>query len=101
MSWSAAAAVTSALALALLIVAPVGAIFLASIYEDGLTIRPYADFLGDRRLLGATLNSLTVAAGIAVLSVLIGAPLAFGVARTPMRFKRLVRATMILALISP
>jgi iron(III) transport system permease protein len=99
--WSLLAGVVSALALALLIVAPVGAIFLSSIYDEGFTLQHYAEFLADERLRAAASNSLIVASGIAMLSVLVGAPLAFGVARTPMRFKRLVRATMILALISP
>jgi iron(III) transport system permease protein len=99
--WSLVAGVVSALALAMLVVAPVGAIFLSSIYDEGFTLRHYAEFLADERLRAAAANSLILASGIAMLSVLVGAPLAFGVARTPMRFKRLVRATMILALISP
>jgi iron(III) transport system permease protein len=99
--WSLLAGAVSALLLALLIIAPVGAIFLSSVYDEEFTLRPYAEFLTDQRLLTATANSLIVASGIAVLSVLVGVPLAFGVARTTMRFKRLVRATMILALISP
>lgn len=52
-------------------------------------------------LRAATLNSLLVAAGIAFLSVVIGMPLAFGVARTRMRGKSFVRAAVVLALVSP
>jgi iron(III) transport system permease protein len=94
-------ALGAALALIYLIVAPVGTIFLSSLYDDGFTLGTYADFAADSRMLLATFNSLAVAGGIAVLSLAIGAPLAFGVARTRMRFKGLVFASMILALISP
>lgn len=99
--WSLMVAIGSALVLVVLIAAPVGTIFLASLYDDGFTLSAYADMASSRRFLTATVNSLAVAAGIAALSVAIGVPLAFGVARTGMRFKGLVRATMILALISP
>jgi iron(III) transport system permease protein len=95
--------VTAGLSVALfvLILAPVGTIFLSSVHDGGFTLAAYREFVGNRRMIEATANSLTVALGIAVLSLLIGAPLAFGVARTRMRFKGLVRATMLLALISP
>ncbi|VVT05101.1 iron ABC transporter permease [Rhizobium sp. EC-SD404] len=99
--WSLTAASLSVGCLVVFIGAPVAAIFLSSVYQDGWTLEAYRDFLSSPRLLTATWNSLLVAIGIAVLSVVIGAPLAFGVARTNMRLKRIVRATMILALISP
>lgn len=99
--WALTAAIVSAAALGLFVAAPVAAIFLSSVYDGGFTLSAYSDFLANRRLLTAAANSLIVAGGIAVLSVVIGAPLAFGVARTRMRFRRLVRVTMILALISP
>ncbi|SDI38951.1 ABC transporter permease [Salipiger marinus] len=99
--WSRAVAATMAALLAVLIVAPVGAIFLSSFYDGGPSLSAYADFLTDRRMLAATLNSLAVATGIAALSVLVGVPLAFGVARTRMWFRGLVSAAMILSLISP
>ncbi|SDX05403.1 ABC transporter permease [Roseicitreum antarcticum] len=100
-NWSLLAAIASAIALTILIVLPVGTILLSSIYEEGLTLSAYGDFATNGRMLTATLNSLAVAGGIAILSVAVGMPLAFGVARTHMRFKGLVRVTMILALISP
>ncbi len=87
--------------LGLLIALPVSVILLSSIYDESFTLAHYAAFAGNRALLTAALNSLLVAAGIAILSVLVGAPLAFGVVRTTMRFKGLVRASIIVALISP
>jgi iron(III) transport system permease protein len=87
--------------LGLLIALPVGVILLSSIHDDGFTLDHYLAFAGNRALLTAALNSLLVASGIAILSVLVGAPLAFGVVRTKMRFKGLVRASIIVALISP
>lgn len=87
--------------LGLLIALPVAVILLSSIYDENFTIAHYAAFAGNRALLTAALNSLLVAGGIAILSVLVGAPLAFGVVRTTMRFKGLVRASIIVALISP
>jgi iron(III) transport system permease protein len=84
-----------------LVAVPVGVIVGSSVYDDGFTLAHYTAFFGSNALLTATLNSLLVALGIVVLSLLVGAPLAFGVARTGMRFKGLVRATIIIALISP
>lgn len=100
-NWSLLVAIASAIALLVLIVLPVGTIFLSSVFDEGFTLSAYGDFVSNRRMLAATLNSLAVAGGIALLSVAVGMPLAFGVARTHMRFKGLVRVTMILALISP
>lgn len=101
LNWGTLAWLVSTVWLFFLIALPVGVIALSSVYEDGFTFDHYAGFAGSSALLAATLNSLLVAVGIAGLSVLIGGPLAFGVARTDMRFKGLVRASMIIALISP
>lgn len=86
-----------------LVALPIGYMaFDSATNEDGaLTIANVTAFLSDQRLLFATLNSLGVATGVAVLSVLIGVPLAYGVARTTMRGKRLVQATIIISLVSP
>ncbi|KAA0970171.1 iron ABC transporter permease [Aureimonas fodinaquatilis] len=84
-----------------LIALPILVIIFSSVYDEGVTLDHYSSFFGSNALLTATLNSLLVAIGIAVLSVVIGGPLAFGVARTDMKFKGLVRVTMLIALISP
>ena len=84
-----------------LVAIPFGYMVVDSLTEDGLTLQHFADFASDPKLRAATVNSLLVATGVAMLSVLVGAPLAFGVARTKMRGKGLVRATIIVSLISP
>lgn len=100
-SWGVGAGWVSLLWLALLIAMPVSVILVTSVYDEGFTLQHYSAFAARPALLSATANSFIVAAGIAVLSLLIGGPLAFGVARTDMRFKTLVRTAMIIALISP
>lgn len=99
--WGYGAGIFSFAWLLLLIAMPVGVIVATSVYDDGFTLDHYAAFASRPSLITAARNSLIVAIGIAVLSVVIGGPLAFGVARTEMRFKRLVRTAMIIALISP
>jgi iron(III) transport system permease protein len=100
-NWGQTAGVVSALWLVLLIAMPVGVIVITSVYDEGLTLDHYVAFASRPALLTATANSLFVALGIAALSLVIGGPLAFGVARTNMHFKTLVRTAMIIALISP
>lgn len=99
--WMRVAWIASFAWLLYLVAVPFGYMVYDSLTEDGFTLAHFADFLADRKLRNATLNSLLVAAGVAILSVLVAAPLAFGVALTSMRFKGLVRATVIVSLISP
>ena len=101
LSWGAGAGAVATLWLIFLIVVPVGVIVGTSIYDQGLTLDHFFAFVRSAELLKATSNSLIVALGIAVLAVLIGVPLAFGVVRTDMRFKTLVRTAIVIALISP
>ncbi|MEP7083234.1 MAG: ABC transporter permease subunit, partial [Betaproteobacteria bacterium] len=84
-----------------LVAIPIGYMVVDSVTDDGLTLANFAEFVSDRKFVSATLNSLMVAAGVALLSMLIGAPLAFGVARTTMRGKGLVNATIVTSLVSP
>ncbi|WP_316980287.1 ABC transporter permease [Shumkonia mesophila] len=100
-NWGYAAGGIATIWLVLLIAMPVGVIIITSFYNEGFTLANYRDFASSASLLRATANSLTVSMGIALLSLLIGGTLAFGVARTQMRFKTLVRTAMIIALISP
>lgn len=72
-----------------------------SLTDEGFTLAAYREFFADAKLLAATRNSLLVSAGVAILSVAVGAPLAFGAARTDMRGKSIVGATMIVSLVSP
>jgi len=82
---------------------PIGAMFWQSLRtEDGaLTFGNYADFFGNSRLLQSTLNTLTVSIITAIGSILIAAPLAFGVARTNMRGKAVVNIAVIISFASP
>jgi iron(III) transport system permease protein len=90
-----------ALWLGYLVAIPIGFIAIDSITDDGLTLTAFHEILEDRKLVAAIRNSLLVASGVTLLSVLIGAPLAYGVVRTGMRGKRIVAATMIVSLVSP
>src|SRR4051812_19960208 len=60
-----------------LVAIPIGYMVVDSFTDDGLTLSNFVEFASDRKFVGATVNSLVVAAGVALLSVLIGAPLAF------------------------
>jgi iron(III) transport system permease protein len=91
----------AALWLAYLVAIPIGYMTVDSLTDDGLTLAAYVEFFEDPKLRTAMRNSLTVAAGVAVLSVLVGAPLAFGVVRTRMHGRSVVSAAMIVCLVSP
>ncbi len=91
----------AALWLGYLVAIPIGYMTIDSLTDDGVTLAAYAEFFEDPKLRAAMRNSLTVATGVAALSVLIGAPLAYGVARTRMRGATMVSATMIVCLVSP
>ncbi len=89
------------LCLGYLVAVPIGYMAYDSLTDGGFTLAAYREFFDDPKLRVAMRNSLLVAAGVAFLSVLVGAPLAFGVARSNMRGKAIVGATMIVALVSP
>ncbi len=96
--WIAAIALT-----AYFILLPLGYIVGSSFFEDGV---PTLDRLSryvfeDASMLVAARNSLIFAVSVAVFSVLVGVPLAFGVARTNMGWKELVRTTVLIAIITP
>ncbi|MEQ3553476.1 iron ABC transporter permease [Pseudonocardia nematodicida] len=69
--------------------------------DGGLTLGGYAEFFTSERLLRATWNTLLVSTATGIGSVLIATPLAFGVARTNMWGKRLVRLAVIICFASP
>jgi iron(III) transport system permease protein len=87
--------------LAVLVALPMGYMFITSFRDGGFTLSHYASFVNDPRLREAALNSFVVALCVSVLSVIIGAPLAYGVARTSMPLKRLVSGAIVLSLVSP
>jgi iron(III) transport system permease protein len=96
-------ALSASLALLLYLVAlPIGYMLFDSLTaEDGATFQHYLSIFSNPKLLDATWNSIVFSFAVAVGSVLIGGPLAYGVARTSMPAKRLVQATIVISLISP
>jgi len=82
---------------------PIGYILVTSFTEGGkLSLKPLLDyFLHDGSALRSARNSFVLSASVAIVSVLVGVPLAFGVSRTDMAWKGLVRATVIVAIITP
>lgn len=86
-----------------LVAAPMVGVLVQSLTgdESGFTLESYAEFARSPELLTATRNSLLVSIATALGSVLIGGPLAFGVARTGMRGKGLVNASIIVSFASP
>jgi iron(III) transport system permease protein len=93
----------SALLLAYLVVLPIGFMLFESLTDDTgrFSLAGYMEVFGRNYLLQAFVNTILAATGVAVFSVLIGTPLAFGVSRTNMWGKSLVRAAIIIAVISP
>lgn len=65
--------------------------------EEGLTLDNYARFLTDPFYLDTLFATLTLALGVTGLALLLGYPVAYMLARRPLRFKGLLR----LAVISP
>ncbi len=89
-------------ALVVLIVLPLMSLLWGSIAgEGGLTLGYFVRAVSSRLYLQALLNSLELGAWVGLLSVLIGVPLAWAVARTNLPAKGFVRLTASLAYISP
>ena len=96
--------VLAAAALAFLVVSPVCSLVLSSLRstETGaFTLENYVIAYGRVRDLAALGNSLLYAAEVTVLSVLLALPIAWGVSRTDMPGKGLVRVMILGAFITP
>ena len=90
--------------LVLLVLHPVGWIFFNSLHDDmsgSWTLGNYAKIASSATLLRPILNSLILAMGIASISVCLGVPLAWVVARTNMPGRGLVRALTMTAFVTP
>lgn len=87
----------------MLVLVPVGyMVFEALMTEkDGFTFTNFIKYFKQKSMQEALRNSLLVASGIGVFGGLIGVTLAFGVSRTNMRFKTLVKSTIIIAIMTP
>ena len=83
---------------------PVVKVFSASLFDPAgkaLTLGNYTHVLSSRFFLGALTNSLTIGALASVLTILIGVPFAFCVARLPIAGKPLLLALAALPLVLP
>ncbi len=69
--------------------------------EGGFTLKNYANVFSNPRYLEAVKNSLLLATGAAVLSVGIGVPMAWAVARTNMPLRGLMRILLLVAFTTP
>ena len=97
--WSAATA-----ALLFLVVSPVGSLVLSSLRDTdtgAFTLQNYVIAYGRSRDLIALGNSLLYAAEVTVLSALFAVPIAWGVSRTDMPGKSMVRVLVLGAFITP
>ena len=93
----------TALLTGIFVALPIGYIVYNSFTLGGkLSFEPFVRyFASDSSVIRAAANSFILATAVAVVSVLVGVPLAFGVSRTDMAWKGLVRATVIVAIITP
>lgn len=91
------------LIIALLVLVPIGyMIFESATDEAGVfTIQNFIKYFKRGSIREALRNTVLVAVGIGGLGTLLGVMLAFGVSRTNMRFKALVKSTIIIAIMTP
>lgn len=91
-----------AAALLVLVVLPLASLVWGSVSTDGrLTFDHFREAFGRRLYLQALWNSLVLGTWTAVLSVVIGLPMAWAVGRTNVPAKRFVHVTAIIAYITP
>jgi iron(III) transport system permease protein len=94
----------SAAILAVLVVAPL-AILLVTAFSvpegQGFTLANFLEAFGQAMYRGPVANSLVYATSVGILSVLVGAPLAWLVTRTDMPGKAIVRTLTIAAFVTP
>ena len=88
--------------LLVLVVAPLVLLIVASVTHEGsFTLEHFASALTRGAYYNALINSVLLGFGTAVLSVLIGAPMAWAVSRTNMPAKNLVRVLVGVSYITP
>lgn len=92
-----------ALIVVFLVCVPIGFMIYKSITTgDGeFTLGNFAKYLSKSSIQRAILNTVIVSVGIGALATLIGVTLAFGVSRTNMRGKLLLKTTIIIAIMTP
>jgi iron(III) transport system permease protein len=92
----------AALLLVFLMLFPLGAIFRASLWDDtGITFSRYLEVFTNQQFLKAIWNTLIISTWVGVIAVVIGALLAWLVARTDLPWKKPIRALVIASFVTP
>lgn len=91
------------LIIGLLVLVPIGYMTFESLTDEmgSPTIENFIKYFGRESIRESLFNTLLVSIGIGGLGTLLGVTLAFGVSRTNMRFKTLVKSTIIIAIMTP
>jgi iron(III) transport system permease protein len=94
--------VGAALLLVFLMLLPLGAIFHTSLWGDtGLTFSKYLEVFTNEQFLKAIWNTLIISTWVGMIAVIIGALLAWLVARTDLPWKKTIRALIIASFVTP
>jgi iron(III) transport system permease protein len=92
----------AALLLVFLMLFPLGAIFRASLWDDtGFTLSRYLEVFTNEQFLKAIWNTLIISTWVGVIAVVIGALLAWLVARTDLPWKKPIRALVMASFVTP
>ena len=92
----------AALLLVFLMVFPLAAIFRASLWdESGITLNRYLEVFTNEQFLKAIWNTLIISIWVGVIAVIIGALLAWLVARTDLPWKKPIRALVMASFVTP
>ena len=92
----------AALLLVFLMVFPLGAIFRASLWDgNAITLNRYLEVFSNEQFLKAIWNTLIISTWVGVISVIIGALLAWVVARTDLPWKKPIRALVMASFVTP
>jgi iron(III) transport system permease protein len=92
----------AALLLVFLMLLPLGAIFRASVWGDtGVTFSRYLEVFTNEKFLKAIWNTLIISTWVGAIAVVIGALLAWLVARTDLPWKKPIRAPVMASFVTP
>jgi iron(III) transport system permease protein len=92
----------AALLLVFLMVFPLGAIFRASLWDgNAITLNRYLEVFSNEQFLKAIWNTLIISTWVGVISVIIGALLAWLVSRTDLPWKKPIRALVMASFVTP
>lgn len=92
----------AALLLVLLMILPLAAIFRASLWdESGISFGKYLEVFTNEQFLKAIWNTLIISTWVGVISVIVGAMLAWLVTRTDLPWKKSIRALLMASFVTP